>query len=114
MTGVTRLSLLLACLVLPLSGCIRTSDGSIEPRYVPEVKKVGRVPVVALAPNRTGPDERFPPRPVSVPPPQLITSNPPVILPRRERPMAAPRPHSGHTMACRQVPGGERVRWECD
>jgi hypothetical protein len=112
--GIVRLLSALTFTALILSGCVRTSDGSIEPRYVPELKKVGPVPVVALSRNRTTPDEKFPPRPVSVPPPPLITSNDPVIMPRRSRNVAVPRQRSERGVACRQVPGGERVRWECD
>ena len=100
--------------VLMLTGCVRTSDGSIEPRYAPTVQHVGPVPVVAMRPARREVSDtlrqRYPTRPV----PSLVTYNPPPT-PRATR-HAAPleiRSSSGG-LSC-QAPSrqGERVRMDC-
>lgn len=96
-------TVIVTLLALPLAGCVRTSDGSLEPRYVPEMKRYGRVPVVSLKPNRKEPETVFPLRPSSAPPPRIDA-----------RKAVSTSRQSGSTLSCRQVPGREgRVKMDC-
>ena len=100
-------------LALGLTGCVRTPDGSLEPRYVPEVKSVGKVPVVALKPNRQEPEQIFPRRPASAPPPQLVEV-PDAAVRRRPVSRVMPPPPREETVTCRQVQSADgRVRMDC-
>jgi len=100
-------------MAVSLTACVRTSDGSLEPRYVPEVRQLGAVPIVALTPNRRDPREQFPYRPASSPPPRMLVATDHAPPPRRRSPEVRPR-QSNDLLSCRQVPtGGARVRWEC-
>jgi len=106
-------TLLATFLALGLAGCVRTPDGSLEPRYVPEVKSVGKVPVVALKPNRREPEQIFPHRPASAPPPQLVEV-PDAAVRRRPVSRVTPPPPREETVTCREVQnGGGRVRMDC-
>jgi hypothetical protein len=107
--GLPVIALLLsAC----LAGCVRTSDGSLEPRYVPEMKKVGPVPVVAFKSNRQEPETVFPLRPTTAPAPRLVSVQD-QGRPAPRRTVAAPAPRS-ETVSCQQVAGQQgRVRMDC-
>ncbi|MBI1622365.1 hypothetical protein [Aquamicrobium zhengzhouense] len=102
-------------LAFGLTGCVRTSDGSIEPKYVPEVKSVGHVPVVALKPNRQDPQEIFPRRPASAPPPALVSAPERSVRRPPARRAVSVQPRTA-TVSCHQVEGvgvGRRVRMDC-
>lgn len=111
LVGRRSISVLVLCMALPLAACVRSPDGSIEPRYVPEVRKAGPVPLLVLAPNRRDPRNQFPHPPSS--PYRTIVSDEPLRQPRQIRREAPPRPLQRSSLSCRQVPAGNRVRWEC-
>lgn len=108
------LSVIALLMTVALAGCVRTQDGSLEPRYVPEMKKVGPVPVVAMKRNRTQPEEVFPMRPTTTPEPRLVTVQDSVRTPvRRTRASQQVSPRT-QTVSCRQVEGARgRVRMDC-
>ncbi|MEO3999322.1 hypothetical protein [Mesorhizobium sp. CAU 1732] len=100
--------------VLVLTGCVRTSDGSIEPRYAPTVQHVGPVPVVAMRPARREVSDtlrqRYPARPV----PSLVTYSPPRATRSVRRAAPVEIRSSSGGVSC-QAPSrqGERVRMDC-
>lgn len=112
-----RHSIVSACACLAafcLSGCVRTADGSIEPRYAPTIERVGPVPVVMMRPARREPSETLTRRPVPTPVPQMTEISPPPASGRRAAAAPPPGDRDTRLLACgpAQAAGG-RVRMEC-
>lgn len=112
-----RHSIVSACACLAaicLSGCVRTADGSLEPRYAPTIERVGPVPVVMMRSPRREPSETLARRPVPIAVPQMTEISPPPASGRRAIDAPQPADRDARLLACgpAQAAGG-RVRMEC-
>lgn len=106
-----------AMLATATTGCVRTSDGSIQPGYAPTIGRAGPVPVVMFEPVRHQPSDtlRYRPAPSPEPPPEAF--NPPPVY-RAARPtttssMAQVEPLASTVSCGPMATATGRVRVEC-
>lgn len=96
------------------TGCVRTHDGSIEPRYAPAIERIGPVPIVALRPIRREMSETLRERPSPPPEPRMVEYIPPPVARSTRRAVPAKRSLSTVSLTCSPMPAaGGRVRVEC-
>jgi hypothetical protein len=104
-----------ALLASSAAGCVRTSDGSIEPAYAPAMGRAGPLPVVTLQPVRREVSDtlRYRPAPVPEPPAEAYASPPVYRAPQRRAVQVEATPLAS-TVACGPTQSAAgRVRVEC-
>ena len=103
-----------AMLAAGTAGCVRTSDGSIQPGYAPTIGRAGAVPVVMFEPVQHQPSDTLRNRPAPSPEPPPEAFNPPPVhrAARRTPPVQAVPLAS--TVSCGPMATATgRVRVEC-